>query len=111
MTTAKMYTAMAMMAAEANVAPISSTTKFFDNDVHDRKVPVDSSNKLVDKVPLQTPSVSSHSQLLTDKVDEHKMTAKDSKIHVAGSVIDDHDPTLDGDETNDPLSREFDIPL
>ena len=31
------------------------------------------------------------------------MAAKDSKIHVAGSIIDDDDPTLDSGETNDPL--------
>ena len=31
------------------------------------------------------------------------MSSKDSKIHVAGSLIDDDDPTLDSEETNDPL--------
>ena len=33
-------------------------------------------------------------------VDESQMAAKDSKIHVTRSVIDDDDPTFDGKDTN-----------
>ena len=52
----KMSTAMTPMAAEANVASVPST-KIFPNDAIDRKVPIYSSNKLVDKVPLKTPYI------------------------------------------------------
>ena len=78
---------------------------FFDDDANNNKVPIDSSHKLVDKVPLQTPPVFSLFKLVTDKVDEHKMAGKDSKIHVTCSVIDDHAPTLDSKETDDSLLR------
>ena len=95
---------MVLMAAEANAALISST-KLFNDDATDCKIPVDGFNKIIDKVPPRTPSVPSHSKLLTNEVDECKMAAKNSKIHVVGSIIDDVDPTLDGEETNDPLLR------
>ena len=104
MTAAKMSTDMTMMAAEANAPSISSTTKLFDDGANDRKVPIDSSKKLVDKVPLRTPSVSSHSKLLIDEVGERKMAAKDSKIHVHGSIkLASDDPIFDNDDINDPI--------
>ena len=104
MTAVEMSTAMTMMAAAANVAPISSTTKSFDNDANDWKVPIESSNKLIGKVSLQTPSVSSHSIFLTNNVDERKMEAKDSKIHVAGAIkLAFDDSVLDNDDIDDPI--------
>ena len=78
---------------------------FFDDDANNNKVPIDSSHKLVDKVSLQTPPVFSHFKLLTDEVDGRKMASKDSKIHATRSVIDDHTPTLDSKETNDPFLK------
>ena len=53
----KMSTHMTVMVAEANAASVPST-KLFTGDAIYRKVPINSTNKLVDKAPLQTPSTS-----------------------------------------------------
>ena len=84
-----------MMAAETDAVSISSTKLFADDAPIDRKVPIDSSNKLADKVPLQTPSI--------DELNERKMAATKSKINVDGSIVDDDDPSLDGEDVQYPI--------
>ena len=92
-----------MVAAEANTASISSTTKLVFNDASDKKMAVGDFSKIVDKVPPRPPSIFSHHKLLNDDVDERKMAAKDSKINAAGSIIQDYNnPILDSEDINNP---------